>query len=66
MSDEGKKTKTTPVVDGTDAVGKAAAAIDVTLIDEMLRLSPLERLRQNDRIAALAARLREAFEGRKP
>ena len=35
--------------------------MDVTLIDEMLRLSPLERLQQNDRVAALAASLQEAF-----
>ena len=37
------------------------AAVDVGLIDEMLRMSPLERLRQNDRMAALATKLREAF-----
>jgi hypothetical protein len=36
----------------------SAPAVDLTLIDEMLRLSPGERLRQNDRMAALAARLR--------
>ncbi len=35
--------------------------VDVGLIDEMLRMPPLERLRQNDRMAALAAKLREAF-----
>jgi hypothetical protein len=35
--------------------------VDVGLIDEMLRMSPSERLRQNDRMAALAVRLREAF-----
>jgi hypothetical protein len=34
----------------------------VTLIDEMLRMTPAERLRQNDRMAGLASRLREAFE----
>ena len=39
----------------------AAASVDVTLIDEMLRLSPSERLRQNDRAATLAARLQVAF-----
>jgi hypothetical protein len=37
------------------------AGVDVTLIDEMLRLSPGDRLRQNDRVAALAIKLREAF-----
>ncbi len=35
--------------------------VDGTLIDEMLRLSPAERLRQNDRMATLAAELRKAF-----
>jgi hypothetical protein len=30
----------------------------------MLRMSPAERLRQNDRMAALAMKLREAFSGR--
>jgi hypothetical protein len=35
--------------------------VDVGLIDEMLRMSPSERLRQNDRMAALAVKLREAF-----
>jgi hypothetical protein len=35
--------------------------VDATLIEEMLRLSPTERLRQNDRAAALAASLQEAF-----
>jgi hypothetical protein len=38
------------------------AGVDVTLIEEMLRLSPAERLRQNDRMATLAATLRAAFE----
>ncbi len=40
------------------------AVVDVGLIDEMLRLPPSERLRQNDRMAALAVKLREAFEAR--
>ncbi len=35
--------------------------VDVTLIDEMLRMSPEERLRQNDRMVALVASLQEAF-----
>jgi hypothetical protein len=35
--------------------------VDLTLIDEMLRLSPEQRLRQNDRMAALAVDLQEAF-----
>jgi len=36
-------------------------AVDASLIDSMMRLSPGERLRQNDRAAALAESLREAF-----
>jgi hypothetical protein len=36
--------------------------VDVTLIDEMLRLTPKQRLEQNDRMATLAVRLRTAFE----
>jgi hypothetical protein len=40
---------------------EVAVSVDVTLIDEMLRLSPAERLRQNDRAAGLAARLQAAF-----
>ena len=39
-----------------------SSGVDLTLIDEMLRLSPIERLRQNDRVASLAAKLRGAFE----
>ena len=38
-----------------------AVAVDASLIDEMLLLSPAERLRQNDRMAALAAKLQGAF-----
>ena len=38
-----------------------AAFVGFGLIDEMLRMSPSERLRQNDRMAALAGKLREAF-----
>lgn len=54
--------------DGQDR-GKAAPParsefVDLTLIDEALRMSPRERLRQNDRMAALAVRLREAFAAR--
>jgi hypothetical protein len=39
-------------------------AVDASLIDEMLRLSPVERLRQNDRAASLALKLRAAFAAR--
>jgi hypothetical protein len=35
--------------------------VDISLIDEMLRLTPAQRLRQNDRVASLAVRLRQAF-----
>jgi hypothetical protein len=47
---------------GTDADDEVERPlVDGSLIDEMLRLSPVERLRQNDRMAALAAKLTEAF-----
>jgi hypothetical protein len=36
--------------------------VGVTLIDELLRLSPIERLRQNDRVASLAVKLKAAFD----
>ena len=35
---------------------------DETLIDEMLKLSPLERLRLHDRMVATARALREGYE----
>lgn len=47
--------------DSDDEHRAGAAPVDLTLIDEMLRLSPADRLRQNDRAAALAARLQAAF-----
>ena len=40
---------------------KTTVDVDVTLIDEMLRLTPKQRLEQNDRMATLAVRLRRAF-----
>jgi len=43
---------------------QAEAGVDTTLIDEMLRLSPAERLRLNDRMASLATKLRQAFSER--
>ena len=51
-----------------DESQKEPVRVDVTLIDEMLRLTPKQRLQQNDRMATLAVRLRAAFEagGRKP
>jgi len=39
--------------------------VDVTLIDEMLRMTVRQRLEQNDRMAALAVKLRAAFEAAK-
>ena len=39
----------------------ASAAVDCTLVESTLRLSVGDRLRQNDRMAALAMRLRQAF-----
>jgi hypothetical protein len=35
--------------------------VDLTLIDEMLRLDPIERLRLNDRAVNAALELRRAF-----
>jgi hypothetical protein len=35
--------------------------VDASLIEDMLRLTPLQRLHQNDRAAALAVSLQEAF-----
>lgn len=39
----------------------AQALVDVTLIDEMLRLTPEERLRLNDRMVRTIEELRDAF-----
>ena len=47
--------------DRLDASQATAAVVDVTLIDETLRMTVRQRLEQNDRAASLAARLREAF-----
>ena len=47
-----------------DAQVLPEAPVDTSLIDEMLRLSPIERLRLNDRMAALATKLQEAVSGR--
>jgi hypothetical protein len=35
--------------------------VDLTLIDEMLRLEPIERLRMNDRAINAVLELRDAF-----
>jgi hypothetical protein len=34
--------------------------VDVSLIDEMLRLTPTERIRQNDRVLCMIEELRDA------
>jgi len=44
---------------------RTAAGVDVTLIDEMLRMTVRQRLEQNDRAAALAVRLQGALEAGK-
>jgi hypothetical protein len=44
-----------------DDAEQGLSGVDLTLIDEMLRLTPWERLQQNDRMAALAVELRDAF-----
>lgn len=58
--DEGIGTECNPT-EGADDPDEAPVAVDVSLIDEMLRLTPAERVRQNDRVASLAVKLREAF-----
>ena len=42
----------------------SAPGVDVTLIDEMLRMTVRQRLEQNDRMATLAVRLRAAVDAR--
>ena len=37
------------------------SGVDITLIDEMIRLTPEQRLRQNDRAVQAAEELRHAF-----
>lgn len=50
------------VDDGRTAIQRAEAyGIDVSLLEENLRLSPLERLRQNDRSLNEATALRQAY-----
>ena len=40
----------------------SAGGVDLTLVDEMLRMSVRQRLEQNDRMAAQVVRLKAAFE----
>jgi hypothetical protein len=58
----------TPIVDRVDVghptgsePARSGTVVDVTLIEEFLALSPVERLRQNDRVATLAVSLQSAF-----
>lgn len=51
--------------DRSDESQSNAPGVDLTLIDEMLRMTVGQRLEQNDRMASPAVRLREAFEDRK-
>ena len=46
-----------------DSRDPSAASIDVTLIDEMLRMTVRQRLEQNERMAALAGRRQAAVDG---
>jgi len=46
---------------GDDAPGPPGAFTDPTLIDEMLALTPEERLRQNDRLVRTIQELRDGF-----
>ncbi len=45
---------------GVAAASDDTPTVDTTLIDEMLRLTPTERLRLHDRVLATARLLREA------
>jgi hypothetical protein len=47
--------------DRGERTGADTPLVDVTLIDEMLKMSAAERLRQNDRMAALVVMTRSAF-----
>jgi hypothetical protein len=62
MSEDEMKPRVGDALLARDESQEATIAVDVTLIDEMLRLSVKERLEQNDRMATLAVRLRTAFE----
>jgi hypothetical protein len=50
--------------DGPDGKGSDAPVVDVTLIDEMLRMTVRQRPEENDRMAALAVGLRAVFHAR--
>jgi hypothetical protein len=61
MSEDEMKPRGGEALPVRDESQEATVAVDVTLIDEMLRLTPKQRLEQNDRMATLAVRLRTAF-----
>ena len=44
-----------------DSASEAECLVDIGLIDEILRLSPEERLLQNDRMIGIIMELRDAF-----
>jgi len=46
--------------------GAERVAVDSTLIDEMLALTPEERLRQNDRMLRTIQELRDGFAAARP
>ena len=45
---------------------ESPVVVDTSLIDAMLRLTPDERLRQNDRMLRTIKDLRDAFAARRP
>jgi hypothetical protein len=45
----------------SEAEDEAESLVDVTLIDEMLAMTVLERLRHNDRVIRDIEKLREGF-----
>lgn len=45
---------------------RASSAADPTLLDELARMTPEERLRWNDRMAATVMELRHAFAATRP
>lgn len=60
--DDAKRSAAIPP--GAAIVERSRPLVDATLIEATLRLSPAERLRQNDRMANMAATLRRAFRKR--
>jgi hypothetical protein len=48
-------------VDAREPVQDLPVEVDLTLIDEMLRMSVLDRLRLNDQLASTIEELQESF-----